>query len=356
MQRKVLVTGGAGFIGSAVCRRLVADGAAVLNLDALTYAGNLQSLAMIGNAPNYRFAKVDICDRRAVAEAFETFSPDQVIHLAAESHVDRSITAGDAFIQTNIVGAFSMLEAARAYWQALAPQRRDAFRFLHVSTDEVYGSLGDEGAFVEETRYDPSSPYSASKAAADHLVSAWARTYGFPAVISNCSNNYGPYHFPEKLIPLIILNAVHGKPLPVYGAGANVRDWLYVDDHARALDVIVTRGRIGEKYNVGGRNERRNIDVVRRICAILDELRPTGRPHDSLISCVTDRPGHDLRYAIDAGKLERELGWRAHETFESGIEKTVRWYLDNEWWWRPLRDKVYAGERLGVIAEAGTLA
>jgi dTDP-glucose 4,6-dehydratase len=356
MQRKVLVTGGAGFIGSAVCRRLVADGAAVLNLDALTYAGNLQSLAMIGNAPNYRFAKVDICDRRAVAEAFETFSPDQVIHLAAESHVDRSITAGDAFIQTNIVGAFSMLEAARAYWQALAPQRRDAFRFLHVSTDEVYGSLGDEGAFVEETRYDPSSPYSASKAAADHLVSAWARTYGFPAVISNCSNNYGPYHFPEKLIPLIILNAVHGKPLPVYGAGANVRDWLYVDDHARALDVIVTRGRIGEKYNVGGRNERRNIDVVRRICAILDELRPTGRPHDSLISYVADRPGHDLRYAIDAGKLERELGWRAHETFESGIEKTVRWYLDNEWWWRPLRDKVYAGERLGVIAEAGTLA
>jgi dTDP-glucose 4,6-dehydratase len=356
MQRKVLVTGGAGFIGSAVCRRLVADGAAVLNLDALTYAGNLQSLAMIGNAPNYRFAKVDICDRRAVAEAFETFSPDQVIHLAAESHVDRSITAGDAFIQTNIVGAFSMLEAARAYWQALAPQRRDAFRFLHVSTDEVYGSLGDEGAFVEETRYDPSSPYSASKAAADHLVSAWARTYGFPAVISNCSNNYGPYHFPEKLIPLIILNALHGKPLPVYGAGANVRDWLYVDDHARALDVIVTRGRIGEKYNVGGRNERRNIDVVRRICAILDELRPTGRPHDSLISYVADRPGHDLRYAIDAGKLERELGWRAHETFESGIEKTVRWYLDNEWWWRPLRDKVYAGERLGVIAEAGTLA
>ena len=356
MQRKVLVTGGAGFIGSAVCRRLVADSASVLNLDALTYAGNLQSLAMIDNAPNYRFAKVDICDRRSVAEAFETFAPDHVIHLAAESHVDRSITAGDAFIQTNIVGTFSMLEAARAYWQALPPQRRDAFRFLHVSTDEVYGSLEDEGAFVEETRYDPSSPYSASKAAADHLVSAWARTYGFPAVISNCSNNYGPYHFPEKLIPLIILNAVHGKPLPVYGAGANVRDWLYVDDHARALDVIVTRGRIGEKYNVGGRNERRNIDVVRRICTILDDLRPVARRHDSLITYVTDRPGHDLRYAIDAAKLERELGWRAHETFESGIEKTVRWYLDNEWWWRPLRDKVYAGERLGVIAEAGTLA
>jgi dTDP-glucose 4,6-dehydratase len=356
MQRKVLVTGGAGFIGSAVCRRLVADGASVLNLDALTYAGNLQSLAKIDNAPNYRFAKVDICDRPAVAEAFETFAPDHVIHLAAESHVDRSIMAGDAFIQTNIVGTFSMLEAARAYWQTVPAPRRDAFRFLHVSTDEVYGSLEDEGAFVEETRYDPSSPYSASKAAADHLVSAWARTYGFPAVISNCSNNYGPYHFPEKLIPLIILNALHGKPLPVYGAGANVRDWLYVDDHARALDLIVARGRIGEKYNVGGRNERRNIDVVRRICAILDDLRPAASPHESLISFVTDRPGHDLRYAIDAAKLERELGWRAHETFESGIEKTVRWYLDNEWWWRPLRDKVYAGERLGVIAEAGTLA
>jgi len=356
MQRKVLVTGGAGFIGSAVCRRLVADGASVLNLDALTYAGNLQSLAPIDNAPNYRFAKVDICDRRAVAEAFETSAPDHVIHLAAESHVDRSIMAGDAFIQTNVVGTFSMLEAARTYWQALPALRRDAFRFLHVSTDEVYGSLADEGAFVEETRYDPSSPYSASKAAADHLVSAWVRTYGFPAVISNCSNNYGPYHFPEKLIPLIILNAIHGKPLPVYGAGANVRDWLYVDDHARALDLIVARGRIGEKYNVGGRNERRNIDVVRRICAILDDLRPAARRHDSLISFVSDRPGHDLRYAIDAAKLERELGWRAQETFESGIEKTVRWYLDNEWWWRPLRDKVYAGERLGVIAEAGTVA
>ena len=356
MQRKVLVTGGAGFIGSAVCRRLVADGASVLNLDALTYAGNLKSLAMIDNAPNYRFAKVDICDRRAVGEAFETFAPDHVIHLAAESHVDRSITGSDAFIQTNVVGTFSMLEAARAYWRALPAPRRDAFRFLHVSTDEVYGSLEHDGAFVEETPYDPSSPYSASKAAADHLVSAWARTYGFPALISNCSNNYGPYHFPEKLIPLIILNAIHGKRLPVYGAGANVRDWLYVDDHARALDLIVARGRIGEKYNVGGRNERRNIDVVMRVCAILDRLRPMGRAHESLIAFVEDRPGHDLRYAIDVTKLERELGWRALETFETGIEKTVRWYLDNEWWWRPLREKVYAGERLGVIAEAGTAA
>jgi dTDP-glucose 4,6-dehydratase len=354
MQRKVLVTGGAGFIGSALCRRLVGEGASVLNVDALTYAGNLQSLATIDNAPNYRFARIDICDRRAVAEAFETFAPDQVIHLAAESHVDRSITGSDAFIQTNIVGTFSLLETARAYWRGLPEPRRDSFRFLHVSTDEVYGSLGDDGAFVEETAYDPSSPYSASKAAADHLVSAWARTYGFPALISNCSNNYGPYHFPEKLIPLIILNAIHGKPLPVYGAGANVRDWLYVEDHARALDLVVARGRIGEKYNVGGRNERRNIEVVMRICAILDRLRPAARSHESLIAFVADRPGHDLRYAIDATKLERELGWRALETFESGIEKTVRWYLDNEWWWRPLRDKVYAGERLGIVAEAGT--
>jgi len=356
MQRKVLVTGGAGFIGSAVCRRLVAEGASVLNLDALTYAGNLQSLAQIDNAPNYRFAKADICDGRAVAEAFETFAPDHVIHLAAESHVDRSIEGGGAFIKTNVVGTFTLLEAARAYWRALPSSRRDGFRFLHVSTDEVYGSLGEEGAFVEETRYDPSSPYSASKAAADHLVLAWARTYGFPALISNCSNNYGPYHFPEKLIPLIILNAVHGKPLPVYGEGENVRDWLYVDDHARALDLIVARGRIGEKYNVGGRNERRNIDVVKRICLILDELRPRPRPHQSLISFVADRPGHDQRYAIDASKLERELGWRALETFDTGIEKTVRWYLDNEWWWRPLREKIYAGERLGIIAESGTLA
>ncbi|HME86348.1 MAG TPA: dTDP-glucose 4,6-dehydratase [Roseiarcus sp.] len=351
MTRKVLVTGGAGFIGSAVCRHLVGTGVSVLNVDALTYAGNLKSLSRIDNAPNYRFAKIDVCDRLAIAEAIAAFAPDQVIHLAAESHVDRSITRSDAFIQTNIIGTFSMLEAARAYWLALSPAKRDGFRFLHVSTDEVYGSLGGQGLFVEATPYDPSSPYSASKAASDHLVSAWARTYGFPAIISNCSNNYGPYHFPEKLIPLIILNAIHEKPLPVYGAGANVRDWLYVEDHARALDLIVQHGRIGEKYNVGGRNERRNIDVVRQICAILDRRRPGGRPHERLIAFVADRPGHDLRYAIDAAKLERELGWRALETFDSGIEKTVRWYLDNEWWWRPLREKVYAGERLGVLSE-----
>ena len=351
MMRSVLVTGGAGFIGSAVCRHLVGAGANVLNVDALTYAGNLASLSTIDNAPNYRFARIDVCDRRSIAEAFQTFQPDHVIHLAAESHVDRSITGSDAFIQTNIIGTFSMLEAARAYWLELPPGKREGFRFLHVSTDEVYGSLGGEGLFVETTPYDPSSPYSASKAASDHLVAAWAHTYGFPAVISNCSNNYGPYHFPEKLIPLVVLNAMHGKPLWVYGAGANVRDWLYVEDHARALDLIVSRGRVGEKYNVGGRNERRNIDVVRKICAILDRLRPMGRPYESLIVFVADRPGHDLRYAIDASKLERELGWRALETFDSGIEKTVRWYLDNEWWWRPLRDKVYAGERLGVLSE-----
>ena len=349
--RNVLVTGGAGFIGSAVCRHLVGAGVNVLNVDKLTYAGSLASLATVGNAPNYRFARIDICDRPAIIEAFQAFEPDHVIHLAAESHVDRSIDGGDAFIETNVVGTFSMLEAARAYWLGLSGEKREGFRFLHVSTDEVYGSLADEGLFVETTPYDPSSPYSASKAASDHLVSAWARTYKFPAMISNCSNNYGPYHFPEKLIPLVILNAIHGKPLPVYGAGTNVRDWLYVEDHARALDLIVRRGRIGERYNVGGRNERRNIDVVRTICAILDRLRPRRGPHDALIAFVADRPGHDLRYAIDATKLERELGWRAQETFETGIEKTVRWYLDNEWWWRPLREKVYAGERLGAPDE-----
>ena len=339
-----------------MCRHLVGAGVNVLNVDALTYAGNLASLATIDNAPNYRFARIDVCDRRAVSEALQTFQPDHVIHLAAESHVDRSITGSNSFIQTNIFGTFSMLEAARGYWLGLAPGKRDGFRFLHVSTDEVYGSLGDRGLFTETTTYDPSSPYSASKAASDHLVSAWARTYGFPALISNCSNNYGPCHFPEKLIPLIILNAIHGKPLPVYGAGTNVRDWLYVEDHARALDLIVSRGRAGEKYNVGGRNERRNIDVVRKICAILDRVRPMHRSYKSLITFVTDRPGHDLRYAIDASKLEAELGWRALETFESGIEKTVLWYLDNEWWWRPLREKVYSGERLGVLPTANISA
>lgn len=350
--RRVIVTGGAGFIGSAVCRHLVALGHDVLNVDKLTYAGNLASLRSIENQPNYRFAQIDICDQGAVTRAFDDFRPTQVMHLAAESHVDRSIVGAREFVETNVVGTFAMLEAARGYWNDLSREAREAFRFLHVSTDEVYGSLGADGLFEETTPYDPSSPYSASKAAADHLASAWQRTYGLPVVISNCSNNYGPFHFPEKLIPLVILNALHGKPLPVYGAGENVRDWLYVDDHARALDIIVSNGRPGEKYNVGGRNERRNIDVVRTICRILDRMRPQPEPHENLITFVTDRPGHDARYAIDASRLESELGWRAQENFETGIEKTVRWYIENEWWWRPLREKVYSGERLGLLSPA----
>ncbi|TBG84066.1 dTDP-glucose 4,6-dehydratase [Rhizobium leguminosarum] len=346
---RILVTGGAGFIGSALVRHLVSKiGAEVLNVDTLTYAGNLASLKSVEAAPNYQFLRADICDRARMQEAFASFRPDIVMHLAAESHVDRSISGADDFIQTNIVGTFSLLDAARHYWDGLDARQKSAFRFLHVSTDEVYGSLGDEGLFEETTPYDPSSPYSASKAASDHLAIAWHRTYGLPVVVSNCSNNYGPFHFPEKLIPLMILNALEGKPLPVYGNGANVRDWLYVEDHARALFTIASRGRPGEKYNVGGRNERRNIDVVHRICAILDGVYDNKEPHARLITNVTDRPGHDARYAIDASKLESELGWKAQETFETGIEKTVHWYLENEWWWRPLREKVYSGERLGV--------
>ncbi|ARM11775.1 MULTISPECIES: dTDP-glucose 4,6-dehydratase [Rhizobium] len=349
---RILVTGGAGFIGSALVRHLVSEiGAEVLNVDALTYAGNRASLKSVESAPNYQFLHADICDRARMQEAFASFRPDIVMHLAAESHVDRSISGAADFIQTNIVGTFSLLDAARHYWDGLDARRKSAFRFLHVSTDEVYGSLGDEGLFEETTPYDPSSPYSASKAASDHLAIAWHRTYGLPVVVSNCSNNYGPFHFPEKLIPLMILNALEGKPLPVYGNGANVRDWLYVEDHARALFTIASRGRPGEKYNVGGRNERRNIDVVHRICAILDGVHSDKAPHARLITNVTDRPGHDARYAIDASKLESELGWKAQETFETGIEKTVHWYLENEWWWRPLRENVYSGERLGVFKE-----
>ncbi len=329
-------------------------GCQVLNVDKLTYAGNTESLRPIANNPHYAFAQRDIVDTEAMNAVFEEFRPDGVMHLAAESHVDRSITGARTFVDTNIIGTFSMLEAARAYWGKLPADRKSAFRFLHVSTDEVYGSLGDDGLFEETTPYDPSSPYSASKAAADHLASAWHRTYGMPVVISNCSNNYGPFHFPEKLIPLVILNAMHGKPLPVYGTGSNIRDWLYVEDHARALHLVLTRGRLGEKYNIGGRNERRNIDVVHRICDTLDRLRPRGGSHRDLITYVADRPGHDQRYAIDATKLENELGWRAQENFETGIEKTVRWYLDNEWWWRPLREKVYSGERLGLASTAAT--
>jgi dTDP-glucose 4,6-dehydratase len=338
---RVLITGGAGFIGSAVIRRAITVlGWKVLNVDKLTYAAHLGSLREVEASPLYRLAKIDICDAPALAGQFAAFEPDAVMHLAAESHVDRSITGSRAFIETNVMGTHSLLEAARAHWSALPEPRKSAFRLVHVSTDEVYGSLGDDGLFTETTRYDPSSPYSASKAASDHLASAWARTYGLPVVITNCSNNYGPCQFPEKLIPLVILNALHGKPLPVYGDGANVRDWLHVDDHARALVLALTHGQPGETYNVGGRNERRNIEVVRRICAVLDDMHPQGAPHDRLITFVKDRPGHDQRYAIDAGKLERELGWRACESFDSGIEKTVAWYLANEWWWRPLRPPV----------------
>jgi dTDP-glucose 4,6-dehydratase len=350
---RILVTGGAGFIGSALCRYLVGKaGVPVLNLDKLTYAANLASLASIADRPGYAFRRADICDRAAVDAALADFRPTAIVHLAAESHVDRSITGSADFIDTNIVGTYVLLEAARAYWSALPTADKGRFRFLHVSTDEVYGSLGPDGLFLEHTPYDPSSPYSASKAASDHLVLAWHRTYGLPALISNCSNNYGPHQFPEKLIPLMILNARESKPLPVYGTGSNVRDWLYVDDHARALTIILERGRLGEKYNVGGRNERTNLDVVHRICDILDTLEPRGRPRRELVRFVADRPGHDQRYAIDATKLETELGWRARESFDTGIEKTVRWYLDNETWWRPLRDGVYSGERLGLVGGA----
>lgn len=349
---RVIVTGGAGFIGSAVCRMLAVEpGVSILNIDKLTYAANLSSLAPIADRQSYRFLQADICDRAAMDAAFGSFQPDAVIHLAAESHVDRSITGSGAFVQTNISGTYTLLEAARAYWSTLAKPAADAFRFLHVSTDEVYGSLGAEGLFREDTPYDPSSPYSASKAASDHLVVAWHRTYGMPTIISNCSNNYGPYQFPEKLIPLIILNAREGKRLPVYGDGQNVRDWLYVDDHARALWLILRRGRLGEKYNVGGRNEQTNLAVVHRICDSIDTHQPAARPRRGLIEFVTDRPGHDRRYAIDATKLETELGWKAEENFASGLEKTVRWYLTNEAWWGPLRTRVYGGDRLGLTAE-----
>lgn len=344
---RVIVTGGAGFIGSAVCRHFILElGHEVVVVDKLTYAGNLASLAPVAGNPKYTMVRADICDATAVRGVFSKFRPDAVVHLAAESHVDRSISGSTVFVQTNVVGTFTLLEAARAYLQEDAARRGD-FRFLHVSTDEVYGSLGDHGLFKESTPYDPSSPYSATKAASDHLAKAWHRTYGVPVIVSNCSNNYGPYQFPEKLIPLMILNALHSEALPVYGSGTNVRDWLFVEDHARALGLILDNGRIGETYNVGGRNERRNIEVVRQICHCLDRLRGS-TAHDRLITYVADRPGHDLRYAIDASKLESELGWRAQETFETGIEKTVKWYLERPDWWRPLREQVYRGERLGL--------
>ncbi|RYD85796.1 MAG: dTDP-glucose 4,6-dehydratase [Verrucomicrobiaceae bacterium] len=346
---RLLITGGAGFIGSATARVAIADGHDVLVVDKLTYAGNLSSLNEVESSPRFRFVQIDICDDAAIGVAVEDFEPDAILHLAAESHVDRSITGAGVFIETNIVGTFKILQAARAYWEELPDARKQAFRFLHVSTDEVYGSLGDEGLFREDTPYDPRSPYSASKASSDHLASAWHHTYGLPVLISNCSNNYGPYHLPEKLIPLMILNGLNGKDLPVYGDGKNIRDWLYVDDHARALLLVVAKGRPGETYNVGGRNERTNIDVVHAVCDCLDKLAPAEKSRREQIKFVPDRPGHDQRYAIDATKLETELGWRAQQTFETGIARTVEWFLANDWWWRPLSAAGHGGERLGLI-------
>lgn len=351
---KILVTGGAGFIGSAVVRHIIENTQNdVRVMDCLTYAGNLESLASVADNSRYSFSRTDITDAQSVAQQFSEFQPDIVMHLAAESHVDRSIDGPAAFIQTNLIGTFTLLEAARHYWSSLNETAKQTFRFHHISTDEVYGDLdGTDALFTEETSYAPSSPYSASKAGSDHLVRAWNRTYGLPVVVTNCSNNYGPYHFPEKLIPLTILNAIAGKPLPVYGNGEQIRDWLYVEDHARALYKVATEGRNGETYNIGGHNERKNIDVVRTICSILDkvvEQKPGNISHFAdLITFVKDRPGHDLRYAIDAAKIERDLGWVPQETFESGIEKTVHWYLNNTTWWQRVLDGSYAGERLGL--------
>jgi dTDP-glucose 4,6-dehydratase len=351
---KVLVTGGAGFIGSAVCRYLIAEtDAEVVNVDALTYAANLKSLADIEGSNRYTFIKADITDEDAMRAAFRTHSPDIVMHLAAESHVDRSITGPKAFLNTNIMGTYVTLQAALEHFRTLPTPRQNRFRFLHISTDEVYGSLGVDGLFTELTPYAPTSPYSASKASADHLAHAWGHTFGLPVVISNCSNNYGPYHFPEKLIPLVILNGLEGKELPVYGDGQNIRDWLYVEDHAHALWLIATKGRLNEKYNVGGRNERTNLQVVEAICDALDHLSPHSfvKNRRSLIRFVTDRPGHDHRYAIDATKLESELGWKARESFDTGLLRTVEWYIKRPDWWEPLRER-YDRSRLGVLSKA----
>ncbi len=352
---KIVVTGGAGFIGSAVIRQYIEHSDhEIINLDALTYAGNLESLTAVENNPRYHFEQVDIRDRAAVQACIEQQQPDAVMHLAAESHVDRSIDGPADFIMTNIVGTYNLLDVCRQYWSELSPLRKSRFRFHHVSTDEVYGDLEASGFFTEDTAYDPSSPYSASKASSDHLVRSWHRTYGFPVVLTNCSNNYGPYQFPEKLIPLVTLNALEGKALPIYGDGSQVRDWLHVDDHARALRLVLEKGEFGETYNIGGHNEKTNLEVVRTICALLDELVPDAQhaPHESLITYVTDRPGHDLRYAIDADKIKHQLGWVPEETFESGIRKTIQWYLDNAEWCRHVQDGSYQRERLGIKIES----
>ncbi len=349
----ILVTGGAGFIGSALCRHLVGQGEhRVINLDKLTYAGNLASLASIADRSNYRFVQADIGDQSKVLGLLNSERIDLIIHLAAESHVDRSIDGPSAFIETNIVGTFKLLSAALDYWRGLPPAAKERFRFHHVSTDEVFGDLPFErGVFTEQSPYDPSSPYAASKAASDHLVRAWHQTYGLPVVLSNCSNNFGPFHFPEKLIPLAILNALQDRAIPVYGAGANVRDWLYVEDHARALECVALRGVAGESYNIGARSERTNLAVIQRICAILDQFRPrSGGSYSDLIAFVADRPGHDRRYAINPDKIERDLGWRGIETFDTALEKTVAWYLENHAWWQPILERRYAGERLGLAA------
>jgi dTDP-glucose 4,6-dehydratase len=353
MSKRFMITGGAGFIGSALVRCLVQDtDHHVLVVDKLTYAGNLESLAPIADDPRYGFVRADIIDRAKMRDVFARFQPDIVMHLAAESHVDRSIDDAAAFINTNIIGTYTLLETALDYWRGLPAGRRDAFRFHHVSTDEVFGSLGSNGRFTESSPYAPRSPYSASKAAADHLVRSWHHSYGLPVLVTNCSNNYGPYHFPEKLIPLMIINGLEGAKLPLYGDGSHVRDWLYVDDHARALITAALRGRIGETYCIGGQNERSNLDVVKAICARLDELVPNadiGR-RENLISFVADRPGHDRRYGIDAARISSELGWQPHETFDSGLRKTVEWYLANRPWWQRIRNGVYGGQRLGVLA------
>lgn len=350
-QKTLLITGGAGFIGSALIRHLIGQSDyRVVNIDKLTYAGNLESLTEVENHPSYRFVQADICDADKVAAIFSEFKPVAIMHLAAESHVDRSIDGPAEFVQTNLVGTYTLLEAARAYWSQLQAEQKKAFRFHHISTDEVYGTLGENGLFTETTAYQPNSPYSATKAGSDHLVRAWYHTYGLPVILTNCSNNYGPYQFPEKLIPLMINNALAGKALPVYGNGQNIRDWLYVDDHVEALQLVLEKGKVGESYNIGGFNEHTNLDVVQTLCDILDELLPESsyKPHNNLIHFVTDRPGHDLRYAIDATKIQKELGWQPRETFASGLRKTVEWYLNNREWNQHIIDGSYQQQRLGL--------